>query len=44
MPHRDVQAATLAAQADGFSTLADVAVVRALAAPEPPGQPSFAQR
>ena len=26
--HRDVQAATLAAQADGFSTLADVAAVR----------------
>jgi nicotinamidase-related amidase len=30
--HRDVQAATLAAQADGFSTLADVASVRALLA------------
>jgi nicotinamidase-related amidase len=28
VPHRDVQAATLAAQADGFSTLADVAAVR----------------
>jgi nicotinamidase-related amidase len=28
--HRDVQAATLAAQADGFSTLADVATVRNL--------------
>ena len=26
--HRDVQAATLAAQADGFSTLADVTTVR----------------
>jgi nicotinamidase-related amidase len=30
--HRDVQAATLAAQADGFSTLADVNSVRALLA------------
>jgi nicotinamidase-related amidase len=30
--HDDVQAATLAAQADGFSTLADVASVRALLA------------
>ena len=29
VPHRDVQAATLAAQADGFSTLADVTAVRA---------------
>ncbi len=29
VPYRDVQAATLAAQADGFSTLADVASVRA---------------
>jgi nicotinamidase-related amidase len=28
IPHRDVQAATLAAQADGFSTLADVTAVR----------------
>jgi len=28
VPHRDVQAATLAAQADGFSTLADVTAVR----------------
>ena len=27
--YHDVQAATLAAQADGFSTLADVATVRA---------------
>ena len=32
VPHRDVQAATLAAQADGFSTLADVAAVRAVLA------------
>jgi nicotinamidase-related amidase len=30
VPYRDMQAATLAAQADGFSTLADVASVRAL--------------
>lgn len=30
--HNDVQAATLAAQADGFSTLADVAAVRGLLA------------
>lgn len=29
VPYPDVQAATLAAQADGFSTLADVATVRA---------------
>ena len=28
VPYRDVQAATLAAQADGFSTLADVTAVR----------------
>jgi nicotinamidase-related amidase len=32
VPYRDMQAATLAAQADGFSTLADVASVRALLA------------
>jgi hypothetical protein len=29
VPYPDVQAVTLAAQADGFSTLADVATVRA---------------
>jgi nicotinamidase-related amidase len=32
VPYREMQAATLAAQADGFSTLADVAAVRALLA------------
>jgi ureidoacrylate peracid hydrolase len=30
VPHRDVQAATLAAQADGFAQLAEVASVRGL--------------